>query len=60
MLEPKAPPARNVPNTGSLAPRVRKRVKKKCQKKTTLNLKEKLSIFQGKRDEKRNVIKACG
>ena len=29
MLEPKAPPARNVTNTGSLAPGVRRRVNKK-------------------------------
>ena len=29
MLEPKAPPARNGPNIGSLAPGVRRRVKKK-------------------------------
>ena len=29
MLEPKAPPARNGPNTGSLAPGVRRRVNKK-------------------------------
>ena len=31
MLEPKAPPARNGPNKGSLAPGVRKRVKKKSK-----------------------------
>ena len=31
MLEPKAPTARNGPNTGSLAPRVKRRVKKKLQ-----------------------------
>ena len=29
VLEPKAPPTRNGPNTGSLAPGVRRRVKKK-------------------------------
>ena len=29
MLEPKAPPTRNGPNTGSLAPGVRRRVNKK-------------------------------
>ena len=29
MLEPNAPPARNGPNTGSLAPAVRRRVNKK-------------------------------
>ena len=32
MLEPKAPPARNDPNTGSLAPGVKRRVKKKKKK----------------------------
>ena len=36
MLEQKAPPARNGPNTGSLAPGVRKRVNKKVMKNNLL------------------------
>ena len=38
VLEPKAPPARNGPNTGSLAPRVRRRVNKKIYKKNCFAL----------------------
>ena len=38
MLEPKAPPARNGPNTGCLAPGVRRRVNKK-------NLNQKPSLY---------------
>ena len=36
VLEPKAPTARNGPNTGSLAPGVMRRVKKKKKEKKSL------------------------
>ena len=43
MLEPKAPPARNGSNTGSLAPGVRRRVNKK---KLNLNGIKRCNFFQ--------------
>ena len=44
MLEPKAPPARNGPNTGSLAPGVRRRVKKKGFVNLKINVADELSL----------------
>ena len=38
MLEPKTPPPRNGPNTGSLAPGVRRRVKKNLEKTVRVKL----------------------
>ena len=45
MLEPEAPPARNSPNTGSLAPGVRKRVNKKKKKKKDNNSNINMNVY---------------
>ena len=56
MLEPKAPPARNGPNTGSLAPGVRKRVNKKKDLDKYHNFLETNSLIV----DKTNYIKLLG
>ena len=57
MLEPKAPPARNGPNTWSLAPGVRRRVnKKKVIQAETQKFVLKVAIFFIKKQLKVSAI----